>query len=173
MKRKIATATLATLPTIADFSPTMTERLRLDDPPQTRLDWALWWAQRGMVLFPCEVWLGTPLGPRWYSTATTDRQTIVGWWSAHPDADMAVVPEHSGHFVIVAHGGLGKSSLFDLQEDEELQPDFAYRTRWNDLHLWLKGESPSRKEFAAGLDIVGAGRFLYLPPSAAPDPVLA
>jgi hypothetical protein len=143
--------------------------------PQTRLDWALWWAKRGMSVFPAEHFLGTPLEPKWYSTASSERKDVVAWWAAMPTADIAAVPERSGHFVIVAHGPRGRMSLFELEDEYgALGADFFYATRWGDLHVWLKGDAhSSRGGLRPGLDVVGAGRFLFLPPSSAPDPLFS
>ncbi len=140
--------------------------------PHTRLDWALWWARRGMAVFPAEQFLGTPLEPKWYSAATSECPAIVAWWATSPDADIAAIPARTGHYVLVARGERGRISLFELEDEcGGLAPDFFYETRWGDLHVWLKGEAYSNS-LAPGLDVIGPGRFIYLPPSAAPDPFL-
>jgi hypothetical protein len=142
-------------------------------PPQTRLDWALYLARKGMSVFPAEDFLGTPIEPKWYRAASSDRDAVVAWWAATPAADIGVVPERSGHYVIVARGRRGRSSLFELEDEcGGLQPEFYYQTRWGDLHVWLKGEACSSQDaLAPGLDVIGPGRFLFLPPSSAPDPL--
>ena len=63
-----------------------------DQPsPQTMLGWAIRWAQRGLHLFPCKSFLGSPIPQKWYSVATSDIAQLVEWWNEIPNADIAAV----------------------------------------------------------------------------------
>jgi hypothetical protein len=140
--------------------------------PLIMLDWAMNWAKQSIHVFPCRRYLGSPLTPRWYAEATTSKAQIVEWWSTSPEADIAGVPDRSGHFVIVASGDEGADSLAEIEaEHGPLPTDFRYLNRTEDSeHLWLKGSAiTSHNRLGRGLHVLGAGHFVYLPVSWAPD----
>jgi hypothetical protein len=143
--------------------------------PTTNLDWALRWQERGLYLFPCKPALGLPIPEKWWSKASKDRSIIVDWWNEHKDADIAVVPERSNHFVISAVGEAGQDSLAALEEEYgPFNPEFEYENRWGSRHLWilnsLTGHALSSHDLLGkGIHVFGAGTYVYLPPSVAPD----
>lgn len=143
----------------------------LDPEPETPMDHALQWARRGLCIFPCERFLGLPLVQKWHSAATCATSTIVEHWSTWQDADIAGVPDRSGHFVIVAvKEQYGDLSLMELEDElGELPVDFRYTNRWGDEHLWLTGSAmTSHHKLGRGLHVLGAGTYCYLPDSWAP-----
>lgn len=144
-----------------------------DDPlPETMLDWAIRWAQQGLHIFPCKSFLGSPIPPKWYSVATNNVSQLVEWWSETPNADIAAVPELSGHFVLAAVGVNGLASIDALEEGYgALCPLFTTETIWGDLHLWFKGRAlTSHGLLGPGVHVHGPGTFVYMPASLAPDP---
>jgi hypothetical protein len=135
------------------------------------LDHALQWAGKGLHIFPVEQFLGLPKMNTWYKAATPDTAAIAQWWADDPTYDIAAVPQKSGHYVIVCTGEIGRDSLAQFEmERGVLKPAFRYRTHWNAEHLWFKGEAHSGR-IDDGLHLVGAGQYIYLAPSAAPDPL--
>lgn len=139
--------------------------------PETMLDWALWWAVRGVHVFPCKSFLGIPVMPKWYSAASISTGQLAEWWSARPDADIGAVPELSGHFVISAVGQEGQASFDALEEKygKTLVPEFMTMTRWNTVQYWFKGRAlSSHNKLGPGLHVHGAGTYLYMPASMAP-----
>jgi hypothetical protein len=140
--------------------------------PETMLDWAIRWAERRLHLFPCKSFLGTPIPPKWYREATPNVAQLVEWWSETPDADIAAVPDLSGHFVLAAVGSRGLASLDALEmRFGTLSPIFATETRWGDNHLWFHGRAlTSHNLLGPGLHVCGPGTFVYMPASLAPDP---
>jgi hypothetical protein len=142
--------------------------------PLIALDWALRWANQGICVFPCRRFLGVPLVSKWYAEATDDTARIVEWWSEWPDADVAGVPDKSGHFAIIASGEDGAQSLAEIEaEYGELPTAFRYLNRLGDSeHLWLKGNAvTSHHRLGRGLHVLGSGHYVYLPESWAPDPL--
>jgi hypothetical protein len=140
--------------------------------PETMLDWAIRWAERGLYVFPCKSFLGSPVTQKWYELATHKVSQLVEWWSETPDADVAAVPERSGHFVLAAVGRHGLASLSDLEMTYgTLSPLLTTETRWGGLHLWFKGRALTSHELLGrGLHVYGPGTFVYMPASLAPDP---
>jgi hypothetical protein len=144
-----------------------------DEPlPETMLDWALRWSRQGLHIFPCKSFLGSPIPPKWYSVATHGVSQLVEWWSETPDADIAAIPDLSGHFVLTAVGPRGLVSFDALRERYgALSPLFTTKTRWGDLHFWFKGRAlTSHNLLGPGLHVYGPGTFVYMPASLAPDP---
>lgn len=146
--------------------------LKVQAEPWTPMDHALRWAKRKLYVFPCERFLGTPLVGEWPTKASMDRDQIITWWAQVPDADIAAVPHKSGHFVVVATAAEdGPASLAEFEEEHgPLPAEFRYENYWGDEHAWIKGEAvTSHHRLGRGLHVLGAGHFVYLPPSWAPD----
>jgi hypothetical protein len=139
--------------------------------PETMLDWAIRWAERGLHVFPCKSFLGIPIPPKWYCAATTEVAQVIEWWSETPDADIAAVPDKSGHFVLAAVGSRGLASLDNLEKQYgALSPAFATETACSSVHLWFEGKAmTSHNHLGPGLHVYGAGTFVYMPASLAPD----
>jgi hypothetical protein len=133
------------------------------------LDHALGWvALRGLHVFACEEFLGEPHTDNWYRAATTERDKIVQMWSQDPTADVAAVPERSGHYVLIAVGEAGAESKARFEEENGLlQPEFKYWNYFGAEHLWFKG-SAFTSRIDQAFHIIGPGRYVYLPPSHAP-----
>lgn len=139
--------------------------------PQSRVDWALRWAGRGMRIFPCEEFIGKPLMKDWYAKATSGTAAITEWWSERADYDIAAVPCLTGHFALCGIGEEGRTNLLRLKRKHDLRPEHEYENRYGDLHMWLRGSAMnSRDALAPGIRVVGPGAFLFLPDSMAPDP---
>jgi hypothetical protein len=145
-----------------------------EDQLTVMLDWALHWTRRGLCVFPAKPLIGTPiLVKHWYSCATSNTAQIVQWWAERPDADIGCVPGKAGYFVIAAierEGGL--ESLQEIEKEfGPLAPDIDTDNNHNDRFLWFKGCAPSNYQGVGdGLYVLGAGHYVFLPPSLAPAP---
>jgi Bifunctional DNA primase/polymerase, N-terminal len=157
-----------------------------DDKLTVMLDWALHWAGQGLHVFPAAPVLGTPILIRhWHSDSvaipggaacSSAENTIVQWWSKRPDADIGCVPSKSGHFIVAAiRCEKGLESLERIEEEiGTVIPDFETDNTRGDRFLWFKGKAPTNYQgFGAGLYVLGAGHYVYLPPSQAPSPRFA
>ncbi len=142
--------------------------------PTSPLDWALHWAGLGLCIFPCERFLGAPLAGNWYKDASREPGKLIDWWSQEPTADIAAVPDKSGHFVILADaaaGGLTSLVLFQRHHGA-LKPEIQAFNAFGNLRLWIKGEAvTSHNRFGAGLHVLGKGHFVFMPGSYSPDQV--
>jgi hypothetical protein len=156
--------------TPAVFSECKNPAAHVPDTGKSMLDHALAHAARGLHVFACERFLGLPTPNNWFTAATTDRGKLVQMWSDDPIADIGCVPEKSGHYCIIVAGATGRESLgrFERQHGT-LKPAFRYSNFWDTEHCWFKG-TPNTARIDAGLHLIGAGRYVYLSPSWAPDP---
>lgn len=135
--------------------------------PQTMMDFALHWSRQGLCVFPCENYVGQPLVEKWHKAATNNASQIAEFWSAHPEADIACVPDRSGHFVIGIVGKIGLASLRKIEgEHGRLKPAFVVNNRWGNQYLFFSGVAlSSHDELGKGVHVFGTGRYLFLPPS--------
>jgi hypothetical protein len=144
-----------------------------EQQPEAMLDWALHWAGRELCIFPVWRFLGLPLIENWYAEASRERGVVISWWTQEPEADVAAVPDKSGHFAIVASSEEGQASLADLEARHgKLPAEFRYVNPYGDEHLWVRGHAnTSHHRLGRGIHVLGAGHFVYLPASIAPDPI--
>lgn len=154
-----------------------------------QLEAALSYAQRGWCVFPVYEMTGDGCAcsravcdrpgkhPRlraWPKAATTDRATIVGWWTRWPDANVAIATgRRSGLFVLDVdprHGG--DDSLFELEREHgHLPPTVEGHTGGDGRHLFFAlpsaktGIGNSHGKVGVGLDVRADGGYVVAPPS--------
>lgn len=58
-------------------------------PVTLKSDWALWYAEKSIPVFPCKPGRKEPLTSNGFKDATTDPERIRAWWSRWPDANVA------------------------------------------------------------------------------------
>lgn len=152
---------------------------------QTALDYA----RRGWAVFPvsgivdnrctcgsadCHSPGKHPLFSGGFNIATTDENTIRGWWSNMPDANIGIATgEPSGIFVVdvdVGNGKRGEQSLAELEQKVgQLPTDAVVRTGSGGLHYYF--ELPpepirnSASRLGENIDVRGNGGYVIAPPS--------
>jgi hypothetical protein len=147
-------------------------------PPRSRLDHAVRWARDfGLSVFPVRRFLGEPLVKP--SQATSDLKQVVALWQKHRGADIAAVPSDSGHWVLIADGIVGRTSLMMLEselgtddEPAELGSVLSYLDCWDAFHLWFPANGKtvitSHHRLGRNLHVIGDGAYCFLPPSIGP-----
>jgi len=150
-------------------NPILTKVGDLDDPPQSMIGWALHWQACGLAIFPCTQFTGLPLVSHWAKTASKKDGQVVEWWSQHPKADIAAIPDSAGCFCLIAIGNGGHASLGQI---ERFCGEPLLETVGADgsLHWWFPGRAPTHR-LHHGLYVFGVGSYFYMPGSLAPDPV--
>jgi Bifunctional DNA primase/polymerase, N-terminal/Primase C terminal 1 (PriCT-1) len=114
-----------------------------------------------------------PLGalvPNGLKSATTDEKVITDWWTAWPNANVAIA---TGRAIVVdidpRHGGDG--ALAQLKEKHgKFPPTWHVRTGGGGLHIYLSAQSNltiknSAGQLGAGIDVRGHGGYVVAPPS--------
>lgn len=144
--------------------------------PDSQAQWALLWASYGFRIFPCERFLGRPLVSRWFREATSNEGHIIEWWSEHPNADIAALPDAAHAFVVSPIGAEGRDSLCQVEAGlGDLQPLLTIPTPYGGHHYWMPGRAATTHHLGgrAGLHCYGLASYIYMPGSAAPDPINA
>ena len=103
--------------------------------------------------------------------ASTDLETIQGWWKRWPDANVGIVTGALSRLVVLdvdpRHGG--DVSLRDLEaQSGNLPSTVTSRTGGGGDHILFVhpgGQVKNRVSFLAGLDVRGDGGYIVAPPS--------
>jgi hypothetical protein len=143
---------------------------------------ALVYAARGVLVFPCEAQGKRPLTAEGFFEATTDEESIRGWWGRWPNANVAIpTGERSGLLVLDVDAGEGTDSVALLELSCGQSPKTARAaTGGGGVHLYFKYPSPEELMSAGlytrevrnsqgllgdGLDVRGEGGYVVAPPS--------
>ncbi len=137
------------------------------ESPVCMLPAALALAARGIVVFPVRVGSKKPM-VRWGSDATTDPDTVTGWWSRWPYASIGVACKPSGLTIVDVDGPAGRASWTALTGQHGHTPTASVTTGRTDggVHYWYRAPQTSppgnskgsdTSGIAPGIDIRGAG----------------
>jgi putative DNA primase/helicase len=147
-------------------------------------DAALWYANRGIPVFPiwwalnggcscpkqsCDSPAKHPLTPHGFQDATTNREQILEWWRRWPNANIGIPTGVSTGFLVVdvdPRNG-GNASLEDLKAEHGLFAATAVqRTGGGGLHIVFRyAGGPVPKALASGIDLKGDGGYIVAAPS--------
>ena len=139
-----------------------------DDPT---LRQALAYARRGWPVFPCQPGQKIPATPHGYRDATTDPEQITGWFTRHPDHNLAIATGAPGPDVldVDVHGpaGNGYAALGRLRCAGLLEGAYGYvRTPSGGLHTYFTGTAQRSGHLPAHhLDFLSSGGYVLAPPS--------
>lgn len=154
----------------------LVDRLDRPSPPPSALGAALWYAQRGLHVFPCKAGLKAPATRKGVKDATLDTDVINRWWHAEPLANVAIA---TGWLVDVVDfdGPAGVRSRLDHWEEFDGEVLAKVLTpRPGGMH-WYIPQVPDTKNGAhvlPGIDYRALGGYVVAPPSVlveAPDQV--
>lgn len=146
---------------------------------------ALWYASVGLHVFPLAPGAKIPrAGSHGCKDATTDPELVTRWWSARPDANVAIA---TGHLVDVVDvdGLVGQTSRADLwcEHCEEPRCDHTGKgtifatierdsvgkvltPRQGGMHLYVPATGDGNKaNIFPGVDYRGVGGYVVAPPS--------
>lgn len=141
------------------------------------LDAALRCAERGWPVFPLAG--KVPVVKNGLNDATTDRRTIVEWWTRRPESNLGLTTgTAAGIWVLdldthsAAENGL--ESIDVLEAEHGPLPDtMIVRTGTGGLHLyWSMPEGVeirNRQKVRPGVDVRGQGGYVVVPPSIHPE----
>lgn len=135
----------------------------------TNLENALRYADLGFKVFPCGYMTKRPITPNGFLDATTDENTIREWWTATPDANIAIsVPDDVCILDIDSnkvHEEI-KQYLPDTMRCDTPRGEGGY-------HYWYKLTPGTylgpRVEFVDGIDLRCKGSYVLVPSSRHPN----
>jgi hypothetical protein len=141
---------------------------------------ALTYARRGWAVFPCNPRDKRPLAdcaPNGVLDATSDAETIRGWWARFPDANVAIAAGKSGLAIVDEDGQEGAASLVTWQTENGPFPEtpIAY-TGSGGRHFLFRAPDgvylgPQRNVFGPGskVDSRAGESYVVAPPSVHPN----
>lgn len=140
----------------------------------TMMNAALKLAAAGLHVFPLRPGAKVPhgsLAPHGQDDATTDRDTIMKWWTAAPNANIGIACAPSGLYVVdldCHDGAPGFESWAALTEGKTVPHTYTVRTWSGGVHLYFQMPTPPLKNTAGklgkGIDTRGNG-YVVAPPS--------
>lgn len=130
---------------------------------------ALAYAERGWRVLP--VASKKPRIRRWPTAATTNRFQIRRWWHNWPSASIGVLTGRASGIVVV---DVDPRNILDIEEVTAFLNDLpatrTHATGGGGSHYIYACRSPFRKvEPLAGVEILGDGQFIVVPPSTHPS----
>ena len=142
---------------------------------------SLWYARRGIRVFPCDPRGKAPLGrlvPNGYHDASADPQTVAAWWDAEPEANIGIPCAPNGLLVgdvdrhtdkVTGEIVDGYATLAELQGDEALPLTPTSDTGGGGMHLvFLRPDYPTKSKAGPGFDIKVNG-YIVVGPSVHPS----
>lgn len=134
---------------------------------------ALWYAEQGLRVFPCQPGLKIPFArTRGVHEATTDEQRIRSWWEQHPQANVAIA---TGHLVdVVDYDGEQAHAAWGDRFGETWSRFKVLGTvstpRPGGLHVYVPASGRgNRAGLVPGVDYRGLGGYVLAPPSVLDD----
>lgn len=127
---------------------------------------AVWYAQRGHLVFPLRPDSKTPATRHGHKDASMNPDTIRAWWTQWPAANIGLV---CGHLFDVIDfdttEGLCESGA-TLEDDRPIPGPVGYARTPNGLHLYIRPTGDKRAiGFLPGIDYLGTGGYVIAPPS--------
>jgi len=128
------------------------------------------YADAGWPVFPCRPGSKLPATEHGFHDATTSHRQIARWWSAQPEANLAIATGDPGPDVLDVDLKDGRSGYAALAQARRAglaaHPRAVIRTPSGGAHLYYRGTSQRSGTIpAAALDFRGQGGYVLAPPS--------
>ena len=144
------------------------------------VDYALWYARRGLAVIPLIPHDKYPPMKAWQDCATTDARQIRAWWSKRPDYNIGFITGAKSGGVVVLdldqkpwEGKYGCDIAQDWQREHGDFPEtWEAVTGSGGRHLYFRDVSnPKRHQhlYADSVDFQADGALIVLPPSIHPN----
>lgn len=144
------------------------------------MDYALWYGNLGMAVFPIKPRSKSPLTKHGFRNASKDPQQIKKWWSCWPDANIGVATGVvSGGLVVIdldvdnEKGIDGRATLREWEATHGSLPSETWLaiTGRGGYHYFYRDTSGTgcRRGLYEGVDIKGEGGYIVAPPSVHPN----
>lgn len=141
--------------------------------------WALYYASKGLAVFPLAPRDKKPAIQTGFKSATTSMDQVKEWWAQNPNYNIGIATgQASGGLVVIdldvdeEKGKNGYETLKEWQrEHEELPDSWTSITGRGGYHFFYKSTEPekSRVELYDAVDIRADGGYIVAPPSLHPN----
>jgi hypothetical protein len=148
------------------------KRNDLETKTKMLMNHALRYAADGFAVFPCRLNGKEPLGslvPNGCLDATTDTETIKGWWAKCPNANIGLATGMKNGLAVVdldGMEGINSGKSMGLMSSVVALTGNGRQLFYADPEAKLKN---SVKKLAAGVDTRGSGGYVIVPPSLHPN----
>ena len=138
------------------------------------LQTALSLASRGLHVFPCKPRDKRPAVFEGVKRATTDQNTITGWWGANPEFNIGLAcGAQSRVFVVDVDGVDAEAELAKLEQQHDALPRTVESLTARGRHIYFawpdRPVHNSASKIAPGLDVRGQNGYVLAPPSIHPS----
>ena len=141
--------------------------------------WALYYASKGLAVFPLTPRDKKPAIQTGFKAATTNMDQVKEWWAQNPNYNIGIATgQVSGGLIVIdldvdeEKGKNGYETLKEWQrEHEELPDSWTSITGRGGYHFFYKSTEPekSRVELYDAVDIRADGGYIVAPPSIHPN----
>ena len=130
-------------------------------------------AKRGIAVFPLRAKEKIPATSHGFKDATTDIQTVKGWWEGWPEQNIGIATgERSGIFVVDVDGESGEATIRGWEAKYESLPKTVEVITGKGRHLyfrWVAGLKCTARRIGPGVDTRGDGGYVVAAPSMHPN----
>lgn len=135
------------------------------DAPDALAKAAVWYARRGIAVFPCEPRGKKPITRHGLKDATTDETQIRAWWRVTPAANIGAPTGHRFDVIdIDGREGVGATYGRGVEFPPEIGHTLTSREAGH--HVFIKPTGAgNRANIYPHVDYRGAGGYVILPPS--------
>ena len=145
----------------------------MPDLTASMLEWALYYGQLGMPVFPCRgkvPAIAKEDGGNGFYDATTDLQQIQAFWQQYPSANIAYRTSPFGPTFDIDPRHGGDTTLFLLEQAHGPLPDTMRAISGGPdkgQHYYFTSTQPipNKVDLGSGIDVQADGSYIMLPPS--------
>lgn len=126
---------------------------------------AVWYAERGHLVFPLRPGEKRPATKNGFHDATTDPGLVTWWWRSNPDHNIGLA---TGHLfdVIDVDGPDGIKSIADIEDAGHLPHILGTVITPHGFHLYIRPTGDGcTTGIRPGIDVRGIGGYICVPPS--------
>ena len=139
--------------------------------PHALLNAAVYYARRGVAVFPCRPRGKEPITAHGLKDATTDVDRVLAWWQATPDANIGAptgltfdVVDIDGREGVLAVYGTADDGKRPIDDVQEIGHSLTARMAGHHVFIEPTGRGNTAK-MLPGVDYRGRGGYVILPPS--------
>jgi hypothetical protein len=137
------------------------------------LQTALALIQHRLAVFPCRPRTKWPATPHGCKDATLDPDVVRNWWTANPNANIAVATGEISNVFVLDADGLGQQELDKLEAKNGKLPRTLLVSTARGMHWYFRWPGKpvrnSTSTVAPKIDIRGTGGYCLVPPSLHPS----